>query len=99
MDRVKGNIMWWNKQLKELGVDQAALISEPDPLTYGLGMVFTTFMDRLKAWFHAEIAEDNERLVGVKARTQGLFSCLQDRVEQKRNDWLCHGNTPYAAYD
>ena len=33
MDRAKGNIVWWNKQLKELGVDQAALISEPDPLT------------------------------------------------------------------
>ena len=31
MDRVKGNIVWWNNQLKELGVDQAALIGEPDP--------------------------------------------------------------------
>ena len=62
MDRVKGNIVWWNKQLKELGVDQAALISEPDPLTYGLRLVFTTFMERLKTWFHAELAEDNERL-------------------------------------
>ena len=50
MDRVKGNIVWWNKQLKELGVDQAALISEPDPLTYGLRLVFTTFMERLKTW-------------------------------------------------
>jgi RNA:NAD 2'-phosphotransferase (TPT1/KptA family) len=49
-------------QLKELGGDQAALISEPDPLTYGLGLVFTTFMDRLKAWFHTGIAEDNERI-------------------------------------
>ena len=58
----QGNIVWWNNQLKELGVDQAALISEPDPLTYGLGLVFTTFMDRLKAWFHTEIAEDNERI-------------------------------------
>jgi len=62
MDRVKGNLVWWNKQLKELGVDQAALISEPDPLTYGLSLIFTTFMDRLKAWFHAEIAEDNDRI-------------------------------------
>ena len=48
MDRVKGNIVWWNNELKELEVDQAALISEPDPLTYGLGLIFTTFMDRLK---------------------------------------------------
>ena len=58
----KGNIVWWNNQLKDLGVDQAALISEPDPLTYGLGLIFTTFMDRLKAWFLAEIAESNERV-------------------------------------
>ena len=62
MDRVKGNIVWWNNQLKELGVDQAALISEPDPLTCGLGLIFTTFMDRLKDWFHTEIAENNERI-------------------------------------
>ena len=62
MDRVKGNIVWWNQQLKDLGVDQAALISEPDPLIYGLSMIFTTFMDRLKAWFHEEVAEGNERI-------------------------------------
>ena len=62
MDRVKGNIVWWNNELKELEVDQAALISEPDPLTYGLGLIFTTFMDRLKDWFHTEIAENNERI-------------------------------------
>ena len=40
MDRVKGNIVWWNKQLKELRVDQAALISEPDPLTIRSGIGF-----------------------------------------------------------
>ena len=50
MTRVKGNREWWNKQLLlELGVDQAALIGEPDPLVYGLGMIFTTFVDRIKA--------------------------------------------------
>ena len=62
MDRVKGNIVWWSKQLKDLGVDQAALVSEPNPLTYGLGLIFTTFMERLKTWFHADIPEDKERL-------------------------------------
>ena len=62
MDRVKGNIVWWNNQLKELGVDQAALIGEPDPLTYGLSLIFTTFIDRLKEWFHKEIASDNDRI-------------------------------------
>ena len=30
MTRVKGNVEWWNKQLLELGVDQAAFVSEPD---------------------------------------------------------------------
>jgi hypothetical protein len=25
-----GNVGWWNKQLLELGVDQAAFVSEPD---------------------------------------------------------------------
>ena len=30
--QVKGNLEWWNKQLLELGVDQAALVGEPDPL-------------------------------------------------------------------
>ena len=59
MDGVKGNLVWWNQQLKDLGVHQAALISEPDPLVYGLSMIFTTFMDRLKAWFHEEIVEGN----------------------------------------
>ena len=44
-------------QLKDLGVDQAALIGEPDPLTYGLGLIFTTFAQRLKEWFVKEIAE------------------------------------------
>jgi len=32
MKRVQGNVEWWNKQLLELGVDQAALVVEPDPL-------------------------------------------------------------------
>ena len=32
MDRVKGNIVWWSQQLKDLGVDQAALISEARPI-------------------------------------------------------------------
>ena len=105
MDRVKGNIVWWNKQLKELGVDQAALISEPDPLTYGLGFVFTTFMDRLKAWVHAELAEDNERLRWIqndklppRLELRDYFHAFE-RVEQKRNDWLRHGNTAFAPYD
>jgi hypothetical protein len=62
MDRVKGNIVWWNQQLKDLGVDQAALIGEPDPLTYGLGLIFTTFVQRLKEWFFKEIASDNDRI-------------------------------------
>jgi len=65
MARVKGNIQWWNQQLLELGVDQAALVSEPDHLVYGPSMIFTTFMDRLKAWFHdpsnkREVALDQE---------------------------------------
>ena len=65
MDRVKGNLVWWNQQLKDLGVDQAALISAPDPLVYGLSLIFTTFMDRLKTWFDQEILggeNGNERL-------------------------------------
>ena len=52
--QVKGNLEWWNKQLLELGVDQAALVGEPDPLVYGLGMVFTTFVDRIREWFEQE---------------------------------------------
>ena len=65
MDRVKGNLVWWNQQLKDLGVDQAALVSAPDPLVYGLSLIFTTFMDRLKTWFAEEILggeNGNERL-------------------------------------
>ena len=41
LDRVKGNLVWWNKQLKDLGVDQAALVGEPDALVYCLGPIFT----------------------------------------------------------
>ena len=41
---------------------QAALVGEPDPLVYGLGMVFTTFVDRIKAWFEQEILPTNELL-------------------------------------
>jgi hypothetical protein len=66
MDRVQGNLVWWNQQLKDLGVDQAALISEPNDLIYGLGMIFTTFMDRLKTWFHEGIAESNDRIRWIK---------------------------------
>ena len=62
MERVKGNMVWWNKQLLDLGVDQAALIGEPDPLVYELGKTFTMFLDRFKEWFHAEIAKDNDRI-------------------------------------
>ena len=87
MDRVKGNIVWWNKQLKELRVDQAALISEPDPLTYGLGLAFTTFMDRLKAWFQAEIAEDNERLRWIQNDKLPPRLELRDYFHAFETDW------------
>ena len=46
----------------ELGVDQAALIGEPDPLVYGLGIIFTTFVDRIKAWLEQEIVQTNKRI-------------------------------------
>ena len=62
MERVKGNIVWWNKQLLELGVDQAALAGEPDPLVYGLSKIFTMFLGRVKEWFAQEIVPTNERL-------------------------------------
>ena len=52
MTRVKGNVEWWNKQLLELGVDQAALVSEPGHLVYSLSMMFTTFMDLFKKSSH-----------------------------------------------
>ena len=42
--------------------EEAALIGEPDPLVYGLSKVFAMFIDRLKAWFQAEIVSTNERL-------------------------------------
>jgi hypothetical protein len=66
MARVKGNIQWWNQQLLELGVDQAASVSEPDHLVFGLSLIFTTFMDRLKAWFDETILPTNERLRWIK---------------------------------
>ena len=72
MTRVKGNLEWWNKQLLlELGVDQAALIGEPDPLVYGLGMIFTTFVDRIKAWFEQEIVQTNERIRWINNKLPG----------------------------
>ena len=36
MDWVKGNLVCWNSQLKDLGVDQVALVGEPDTLVYVL---------------------------------------------------------------
>ena len=69
MDRVPGNLVWWNQQLKDLGVDQAALRSEPNDLTYGLGMIFTTFMDRLKTWFYEGIAEAMIAFAGSRMTT------------------------------
>ena len=62
MERVKGNIVWWKKQLLDLEVDQAALIGEPNPLVYGLSKIFTMFLGRVKEWFHEEIVKTNERL-------------------------------------
>ena len=62
-------------------------------------------MDRLKAWFHAEIAEDNERLRWIqndklppRLELRDYFHAFE-RVEQKRNDGLRHGNTAFAPYD
>ena len=66
MERVQGNVFWWSRQLKEIGVDQAALVGEPDHTVYGLGMIFTTFLDRFKAWFHEHIVPRNERLRWIK---------------------------------
>ena len=60
LDRVKGNLVWWNKQLKELGVDQAALAGEPDQVVYGLSMIFTSFVERVKTWFEKDIVFENE---------------------------------------
>ena len=54
--------MWWNKQLLELGVDQATLIGEPDPLVFGFSKIFTMFLDRFQTWFSEEIVPTNERL-------------------------------------
>ena len=62
MERLKGNIVWWNKQLLDLGVDQAALVGEPDPLVYRLNKIFTMFLGRMKEWFAAEIVPTNKRL-------------------------------------
>ena len=62
MERMKGNIVWWNKQLLDLGVDQAALVGEPDPLVYRLNKIFTMFLGRMKEWFAAEIVPTNKRL-------------------------------------
>ena len=90
MDRVKCNIVWWNNQLKELGVDQAALIGEPDPLTYGLSLIFTTFVERLKEWFFKEIASDNDRIRWIqndklppRLELRGLLSRIRDRAQPK----------------
>ena len=53
-------------QLKELGVDQAALVGEPDHLVYGLSMIFTSSVERVKAWFEKDIASENERIRWIK---------------------------------
>ena len=66
LDRVKGNLVWWNKQLKELGVDQAALVGEPDHLVYDLSMIFTSFVERVKARFEKDIVSENERIKWIK---------------------------------
>ena len=83
MDRVKGNLVWWNNQLKDLGVDQAALVGEP---VYG--MIFTIFVERVKAWFEKDITSENERIRWIKndnaslpTRTQGQFSRIRIRRE------------------
>ena len=62
LDRVKGNLVWWNKQLKELGVDQAALAGEPDHVVYGLSMIFTSFVERVKTWFEKDIVFERRTL-------------------------------------
>ena len=88
-DRVKGNLVWWNNRLKELGVDQAALVGEPGHLVYKrLSMIFTTFVERVKAWFEKDIASENERIRWIKndnaslpTRTQGQFSRIRIRRE------------------
>eukprot|EP00435_Cladocopium_sp_Y103_P021171 s3411_g5.t1 len=58
----KRHMTWWNKQLMELGVDQAAVVGEPDPIVYGLGLTFTHWMDAYKKWFFSDILPLNDRL-------------------------------------
>eukprot|EP00435_Cladocopium_sp_Y103_P028603 s1446_g7.t1 len=44
----KRHMSWWNDQLMEIGMDQAAIVGEPDELVYGLyiGMTFTHWMNK-----------------------------------------------------
>ena len=40
----------------------------------------------------------NDKLA-AEARTQGLLSRIRDRAQPKRNDRICHGNSPHVAHD
>ena len=62
MKWVKGFVERRNKQLLGLGVDQAALVGEPDHLVFGWSKIFTSFMERFKAWFHESAIPQNDRL-------------------------------------
>eukprot|EP00435_Cladocopium_sp_Y103_P043739 s3220_g12.t1 len=62
----KRHMTWWNDQLMALGVDQAAVVGEPDEMVYGLGMVFTHWMGNFKTWFHSELAPTNDRIRWIR---------------------------------
>ena len=59
-------LRWGPGLFFEGGVDQAALVGEPDHLVYGLSMIFTSFVERVKAWFEKDIASENERIRWIK---------------------------------
>eukprot|EP00435_Cladocopium_sp_Y103_P039012 s873_g10.t1 len=66
MGECKRHMSWWNDQLMELGVDQAAIVGEPDEMVYGLGMTFTHWMGNFKSWFHTEIVPKNNRFRWIR---------------------------------
>eukprot|EP00435_Cladocopium_sp_Y103_P016817 s180_g4.t1 len=75
MAEVKKNFSWWNTQLKELGVDQAALVGEPDHAVYGLGLVFTSWM--------AEFKQSGTR----RRSSQPTTGCAGSRTRCCRETW------------
>jgi hypothetical protein len=98
MKWVKGSVERRNSQLLGLGVDQVALVGEPDHLVFGWSKIFTSFMERFKAWFHESAIPQNDRLRWIVNDKLPARTELRDYFHAKESETNRSVFREYASF-